>query len=345
MRDFYKGRAFLMVISFVAAIIIWIYVVYEVNPVYETWITGVKVNTTNTSAMFDEGNLDIVGANDGILSDSYTVDVRIKGKRSTVSSVTSKNINCVIDMVTVTKSGEYNLRPNIDCDISGVEIVRSNPYSIKLNVEEVKQKDIEIKVETMGSVKEGYVMSEPVYQKKTVKITGTNSAINNVAQAKVVLDIDTLKVSDTEHSCPIVFMDSEGNVVDSSQFDKSVEYAKLSFSFSTRKRVKVILMPKFKDEISKNSEGAGIKLKAVSDDGKVTEEGGIELDVELEGQVNDLDKYDKSSRTVYTEDIDVSNVRGEKIFENVKAAELSNGVKYIVVPEITVKATEEKTAG
>ena len=338
MKNFYKTKAFLMIVSVIAAIIIWIYVVYEVNPLYETWINGVPVKCVNVSSMFDDGSLSIVGENEKILTGNYTVDVRIKGKRSLVSSVDRENINCNLDMVTVTKNGEYTLKPSVDCEISGIEISRTTPHNMKFVVEEVHQKDIEIKVETTGSEKAGYSLEALECRNETVKITGPQSVLKNVGGAKVVLNLDFLDVSDTEKSCPIVFTDLSGEEIDSGRFEKSVEYAKLSFDFYTKKTATVILMAKYKDEINKNSTGQSVEL-VVDGDGKKTDDGGLELNLMFEGPVSALEKYTQSKRIVYTTDIDVSGVYSDTVFEKIKVAELSNNVKYVEPPEVKVKAT------
>jgi len=337
MKNFHKTNAFLMIISVVAAIIIWIYVVYEVNPMYETWINGVPVKCVNVSSMFDDGSLSVVGENENLLGGNYTVDVRIKGKRSLVSSVDIENINCNVDMVTVTKSGEYTIKPSVDCELSGIEITRTTPHNIKFMVEEVHQKDIEIDVEVTGNRKPGYSLEGLECKTETVKITGAQSEIKNITGAKVVLNLDHLDVGDTEKSCPIVFMDSYGNEVAGGRFEKSVEYAKLRFDFYTKKTATVILMAKYKDEINKNSNGQSVEL-LIEGNGKKTDDGGLEMTLEFEGPVSALDKYTSSKRIVYTTDIDVSYVYADAVFEKVKAAELSNNVKYVSQPEVTVMA-------
>ncbi len=337
MKNFYKTNAFLMIVSVVAAIIVWIYVVYEVSPMYETWITDVPVKCVNVSSMFADGSLSVVGENDKLLNGNHTVDVRIKGKRNVVSSVDRENINCSLDLVTVSKSGEYTVKPMVDCEISGIEILRTNPHNLKFVVEEVQQRDVDINVEVTGNQKSGYTLEGLKCKSETVKITGPQSVLKNIDAAKVVLNLDVVDVEDTERSCQIIFTDKNGNEISPDGFEKSIEYAKLSFDFYTKKTATVILMAKYKDEINKNSLGRSVKL-SVEGDGTKTEDGGLEMDFVFEGPVSAIEKYTQSKRIVYTEDIDVANVYADKVFEKVKASELSNNVKYVSPPEVTVRA-------
>ena len=65
------------------------------------------------------------------------------------------------------------------------------------------------------------------------------------------------------------------------------------------------------------------------------------MKVKIKGTASALEKYSDSKRIVYTEDIDVSAIYQNKTFEKVKAAELSNSVWYVDVPQVKVKATVE----
>ena len=94
MKKLYKSNTFLAAVSFIFAVFIWIYVVYDVNPMFETWITDVPVECINVSNLFDDGNLVITGQNENLIEGGTNIDIRIKGKRSVVSSIKKKNFNC-----------------------------------------------------------------------------------------------------------------------------------------------------------------------------------------------------------------------------------------------------------
>ena len=98
-----------------------------------------------------------------------------------------------------------------------------------------------------------------------------------------------------------------------------------------------MLMPKYADEITENRSGKTVSL-ALSGKGTPTKDGGLEMTLKLKGTSNALEKYTESKRTVYTEDIDVSHIYSDKTFEKVLAAELSNNVWYVNVPEVSAKA-------
>ncbi len=336
MKNFFRSNMFYAILSVIIAILLWVYVVYDVRPTYEMTIEDVPVVCTNVSELFDSGSIAIVGNNDHILTEGITVDVKIKGKRSTVSTIRPTDISCTLDFITVNKEGSYNLKPNVEIDRSGVEIVSFSKANIKFKVETIEQKDIEIQLKTTGSLPSGYDIENQECKNTIVKITGPKSTISAIASAQVVLDYSSLNVYDTEKSLEIVFFDENGRVAEDSGINKSVGYAKVTFRLSTTKVVRVKLMPRYKDDVRKNESGRTVILTPQYKGASY--EDGVELEVKLKGTAAALEKYENDTCTVYTTPIDVQHIYTDKIIADVKAAPLSSDVDYVEAPIIEVKA-------
>ncbi|MBQ4527744.1 MAG: hypothetical protein II998_06710 [Clostridia bacterium] len=335
MKKFMKSNTFYMIISVIIAILLWVYVVYEVNPIYEMWVRDVPVSTINVSELFNEGTLKINGENKDVLTDTYVIDIKIRGKRNVVSSIDKNDISCVIDMITVDKAGSYTLRPSVDVSKSNIEIVKVSPSSIRFDVENIQQRDLQIELNTVGELPKGFTF-ENVKFSQNVKITGADSAINSVQSAQITLDFDSLKTTDTEKSLKIDFLDKNGVPVDDTQFNKTVEYVKVSFNLFTEKTVSVLLLPKYKDGIIENTSHNTVELSV--DDENVTSSGGIELRVKLKGTANALEKYEQGKTEVYTTEIDVTNIFYDQILYDIEAAPLVGNVDYTELPKVNVKA-------
>lgn len=338
MKNIYKSNTFLAVVSIIIAVVIWIYVVYEVNPMYETWIEDIPVECINTSELFDDGSLVITGNNSELLNSGLSIDVRIRGKRNTVSSAKKANFTCSLDMFTVSRDGTFNLKPNIETDISGLEILKSSPNNFKIKVENIEQRDIDLTVKTTGELPSGYTIEDVQNNNKSVKVTGAPSVIGKIKKAEVELNYDELDVNTSEKVCKIHFYDADGVEIDSSDFKKTIEYAKLSYSVYTEKEVNLILMPKYKNEVNVNNLGKTVKL-TLEGSGTATKDGGLEMKLRLRGIASALQKYEDGKKIVYTEDIDISQIYADTVLKEIKAAELSNSVSYVNAPVVSVKAT------
>lgn len=338
MNKFYKTNAFFAALSVVLAILIWAYVAYEVSPMHEMTVSDVNVRCVNVSELFEDGSLVITGENANILKGGANIQVRLKGKRNVVCHVKQKNITCTVDMSSVKKAGSYSIKPSIDCELSGVDVVKIEPYKLKITAENIEQRDVVVEVKTSGKLPEGFTMEDIKNHNETVKITGASSVVNRVSKAQILFDYSTVGVKDSEKVCRIKFYDKNLKEVDGSDFKKTVENSKISFNLFTTKELSVVLMPRYADEVNKNHYGKSVKL-SLSGNGETTKEGGLEMKVKLKGTAAALEKYSEQKRIVYTEDIDVSGIYQSKTFEKVKAAQLSNSVWYVDIPEVKVKAT------
>lgn len=337
MRDFFKSKTFSVIFSVLSAIILWIYVVYEVDPSYDIKVSDVNIKCINESDLFTNGSLAVTGRYEDLLKGGCTVSVKVKGKRNIVSSVSEKNLTCTLDMVTVTKTGSYSIKPNVESDISGVEIAGIEPKKIDINVEKVEQKDIEVKVKTMGTLPVGYTIENLKNQNSSVKITGSHSELEKIDHAEVVLDYSALETNDSEKSCKIFFYDKSGESVNDAKFTKTINYAKLTFGLYTTREITVVLMPKYDNEIKTNQHGQNVEL-SVSGNGTKTSDGGLEMKVKVKGTQSAIIKYTEDKRTVYTDSINVSKIFADTTLEDISAAQLANGMEYVSVPRVTVNA-------
>ena len=78
-----NSRLFNMFLSLIIAVVAWVIVVTTVYPEGETIIQSVPVNFEYNSASYTAGGLEIVSA------PTTFVDIRIRGKRSYINSLTT----------------------------------------------------------------------------------------------------------------------------------------------------------------------------------------------------------------------------------------------------------------
>ena len=77
MKKLFDSNWFIITLSVLVAVVLWIYVVYEISPTYETTIKNVPVNYVRNSEALANGKLHILSKS------TETVNVKIKGKRAT----------------------------------------------------------------------------------------------------------------------------------------------------------------------------------------------------------------------------------------------------------------------
>lgn len=245
MKDIFKTNWFLILISVLSAILIWVYVVYEINPMYEMTIRKLPVEYLNQSSDFDTGKLTVLSAN------SETVDLKVKGKRSVLSKVKTSDIRCTINMGDVKSSGTYSFPLNISFNVDGVEVVSKNPYNISLNIDKVVTEEKEIKIETVGKPADGYIAESVEYTPLKIRLTGAKSIVSKVKTAAIKVDL-TGAADTISGRYKVKLYDSEGNEYDNESISKNITYTELKYNIFQSGSISV--NPVLSDEINRYGE-------------------------------------------------------------------------------------------
>ncbi|MBQ7901629.1 MAG: hypothetical protein IJ365_06680, partial [Clostridia bacterium] len=140
MKRLLKSDYFLMFASVLVAVLIWIYVVYEQNPMHETWLRDVPVTYTNQTADFETGKLIVLEG------DIAKVDLKIRGRRSAVSAVDVSSVTCSVNMGEITDAGSYTLPITFSTTVYGIELMQKKPNSVNLVVDRVVTEERSITV-------------------------------------------------------------------------------------------------------------------------------------------------------------------------------------------------------
>ncbi len=250
MKKFFKENWITLTISFLSAVVIWIYVVYQVNPTFETTIKNVPVTYTRYSQDFNNGKL--------ILSDksAETANIKIRGKRGVLSKIGKDDINCTVDMSNVSSSGTHKIPVNVSFNASGIELVSKDPYSVSINVDDVVTNELEINVDTRGTPADGYVYESLEYSVDKVRISGAKSIVKKVKKAKVNVDISD-KSESQNGRYKIILEDKEGNEMSEEGITKNISYIEVKCNIYLLKEVKI------KAKLSSDKNNQGKKVTAV----------------------------------------------------------------------------------
>ena len=316
MKDIFKTNWFLAVISVLVAIIIWVYVVYQENPMYETTIKNVPVNFTKQSDEFETGKLTVISSN------SETVDLKIKGKRNVIAKVKRDSINCSVNMSDVVSEGSYTLPFSINFNVDGIEVLSKKPYNIVLKVDDVVTKEKEIKIDTVGKPADGFIAESVEYSPLKIRLTGARSIVNKIKSAGITVDLNN--ATDTiSGRYKVKLYDKNGAEFTDEGINKNVTYTELKYNIFQTKQAEV--SASLSSDV--NAYGKKIKVSKIKP-AKLT----------VIGDKRELMNIDK----LKTEKIDVSNIKDgdvvtvklDKLPENTRLEEKTEEV------EITFKTSD-----
>jgi YbbR domain-containing protein len=193
MKKFWERNFFYKALAVLLAVLLWLYV----NPATEKVFT-VSVFPYNLA----EGLV--------LENNPEDVEVRVKGPSSTVNALSSKEIKASVNLASAklgegTYSVEVNLPP-------GVEPVLIKPSSISLLIDEIKEKQLPIRVITQGTVAAGYSHFEPVLEPSTVVVRGPGRLLIDLDTALITVNLDQAK-DNLVLNPPVTLLTKNGNIV------------------------------------------------------------------------------------------------------------------------------------
>ncbi len=233
MKKLLKSDYFLMFMSVVFAIFLWIYVSYNQNPVFETWIRGIPVTYSNETSDLQSGKLVIISGN------IKTADLKLKGTRAALASVKTTNVVCNVNLGDVKSDGNYHIPLSVNVGVDGVEILQKSPYYVDLVVDRVVTDEKTVSVNIVGEPKSGFEIGEITLNPETVKITGPGSVVRAIEVVSATVDV-TDASEDVSGLYKIKLYNDAGKEILDERISKNIEYSDIKCSILYAKSVKVI---------------------------------------------------------------------------------------------------------
>ena len=208
-----KSKIGPLLLSVFMAIGLWMYVITTVSPDSKTTISNVEVSFEGESWLLENRNLIITDGMD------TTVDLELSGNRSDLNKLNRSNITLKVDLTKIYEAGETELSftPGYPSEVSpsAITVESRNPASIKLKVEKRLTKPIPVNVVFTGAVPEGFIADTEnvVLDYPTINIKGAASLVEQIAQARIEIDLEGMTESISENY-RLRLCDEEGNPVE-----------------------------------------------------------------------------------------------------------------------------------
>ena len=179
MKRFNNKNLMPKILSILFALIMWIYVMDELNPRRTRDEQNIPVEFLNMQAIEQEG-LVLKGEKD------FTIRVRINGRIDEIYKIKRSQIQAKADLLGF-KSGINNVP--VEVSVPGDVEVDFNPKHIRVELEEIigRRKPVEISVE--GSPERGHVLGELQYDPTSVLVEGPESLVNSVDKVVGVIKL------------------------------------------------------------------------------------------------------------------------------------------------------------
>lgn len=206
-----KNDITIKIFALVIAIILWSYVMDEVNPKMEPEFKNIEVTYLN-QAELERSGLFLMSPQ------SLTVNVKLSGKRNDFKDI-EKDIIAEVDL---SGYSEGSKRVSIDVKVpSKFEIVDYSPKEVVFKFESIISKEKPVNLKTVGELETGYSLGKGEIKPQSVFVKGPKSWVNSVNEVIAFVDV-TGKTSDIKGDFPIKLVDVDGKDVRGVEKDPNI---------------------------------------------------------------------------------------------------------------------------
>lgn len=184
-----KNKILTALLSIVIALTMWLYVVTVVSPNSDKHYYNIPV-TLQSEVVLQERGLMIT------TTDLPEVSLHLEGNRTDLNKLNSANITIAVDVSKIGEPGVHNLTftPIYPGDVpnNAITVLNRTPGTITLEVEERISKGVPVDILYTGALSEDYMADKDnkVLDYETVNVTGPKSVVDQIAMARIEVDLD-----------------------------------------------------------------------------------------------------------------------------------------------------------
>ena len=239
MRKFLKSDKFLILISVLLSVFLWIGMSFSSGSEFTKTISDIPVTVELSQEAIDNG-YQIFGL------DHVTSSVSVTGNRMIVGSLTKSDIQIKAQQTSsITTAGTYTLplaasKTGVKSDYEFSSAV--SPSTIVVNVDRYQEKTLDITSEIVYKVDSGYY-SRSVLGDTSVVVSGPESVVSKVSKA-VVRDTISGTITETrELTSDIILLDEDGDVINNSDLSMSVTSTAVTIIVEPEKELPIVVPP------------------------------------------------------------------------------------------------------
>lgn len=192
-----------------AAFVLWIYVMQTESPEYTADINSISVSLENVSVIQSSYGLSVYSGG------GESVNVKLSGKKSVVSHLTSDDIKIFADVSRITDPGRHAVDLTVELP-DGVVLLESYPSSITVYADKTETVSLAVKEKLQGMVLTSpYELGTVELEYDSITVTGPKTKISTLAEAQISVDMSG-KTSSFTSKCPVTLMSTSGYAVDTS---------------------------------------------------------------------------------------------------------------------------------
>lgn len=205
MRNIIENDRVLKIISFVIAVVLWLYIFIILDPSQEVAVRELPIEFIGQEQLHDNGL--------SVVSESATVmSIKVSGSRKRMARNNMKSIIAKVDVSGITAVGVTTLPIDVVIPFENFGITDQDVYTVDIKVEKLTEKTLPIEIDTEGSLAENYMAGPIQTETETVTVRGPESLVGKISRAAVLLNYGGADV-DIDKELPIRLYGSDGKEI------------------------------------------------------------------------------------------------------------------------------------
>jgi YbbR domain-containing protein len=303
-----RSNLSLKIAAIIFAVILWMYVIAETNPLRPIVIDNVPVTLESFEQLKQNGLM----VSEDIADVVSGAQVRLEVRQKEAKLVNAENVKASIDFSKVTKKGKIQLKINAKTE-HGV-VMSVYPSTVTVTVDDYVKNPIPVKCQVLNGSGDYYI-GAPTLSPDVIEIMGARTDVSKAVSALCTVDLSGITTSFNQ-SLAVTLLDDKGKPLDSSVFVENLPSVIAKIEILPKKQVPVIGL------------GSIVNAGKVKQGYEIT---GISFNpekIEIAGEKALLDTISE----VYLQKMDVAGAAEDVAF-NVKPEPIE-GVRFIDVNEI-----------
>ncbi len=204
-----NGNIGLKALSVFIAVLIWVLVAYNNDPIVTRRFSSIPVTVEN------EEELNNVGYAYEI-TDGSEVNITVRGKNSIVSGLSKDDFSAVADL------GKLSVVNAVPIDVTAnkyndqLEITTGSTNTMKISLDELIEKGVPVEIVTEGDPADGYAVGTTTGKPNLVKVEGPKRLLSGAREIRVSVDVDGATGDITTTGDPVLY-DNDGEEIVSPQ--------------------------------------------------------------------------------------------------------------------------------
>ncbi len=191
------------VLSLFIAVLIWFFVVSQLNPDMDARFKNIDVQITDIEQLTANGLAIVSGGNE-------TADIKVRGKRDKVVLLEADSFKISASVASITVPGTYNLSYNIE--VPDVSIVAKTPSQISVVIDHISSKTVPASIIFSGNLPDGFIMHDYTLSPDAVVVKGPRSHLDNIDHVVVNFDLSNVRKSQ-QKTMSYSFLNKQGSVL------------------------------------------------------------------------------------------------------------------------------------